>query len=163
MGALSEVKRDEIARILRALRRKKRNQKGEIVVTSDELLRDDDLADMHNLMPDFRDTKVKTAIAWLERAGFLQRNQNLTEVFQGKPQVKSLEEAENVCDRLNLGQQPPGLVRFAWDGVDASGQRADSGHYRVSARVSAAPILKAPQRYSKQRFKASRSASLATV
>ena len=94
MGALSEVKRKEIARILRALRRKKRNQYGEIVVTSDELLRDDDLAEMHRLNPDLRDTKVKASIAWLERAGFLQRNQNLTEVFQGKPLVESLEEAE---------------------------------------------------------------------
>ena len=40
---------------------------------------------------------------------------------------------------LGLGraasQQPPGMVRFSWDGVDSSGKRADSGQYQVSARV----------------------------
>jgi ATP-dependent DNA helicase RecQ len=46
MGSLSEVRRKEIARTLRALRRKKRNKAGEIVVTTDELIRDEDWADM---------------------------------------------------------------------------------------------------------------------
>ena len=102
MGALSEVKQKEIARILRALRCKKRNEKGEIVVTTDELVRDEDLADFHELKPEFRDTKVKAAVAWLERAGFLKRNHNLTDVFQGKPLVNSLEDAEKIMGRLNL-------------------------------------------------------------
>ena len=103
MGALSEVKQKEIARILRALRRKKRNRRGEIVVTSDELVRDEDLADLHELKPEFRDTKVKAAVSWLERAGFLKRNQNLTDVFQGKLLVDSLKDAESIMARLNLG------------------------------------------------------------
>ena len=81
-GAMSEVNKREIERILRALRRTKRNKLGEIVVTSDELLRDEDLADLHEERKETRDTKVKTAIAWLERAGFLSRNENMTEVFQ---------------------------------------------------------------------------------
>lgn len=130
MGALSEVNRNEIGRILRALRRKKRNQNGEIVVTSDELLRDDDLADLHSLRPEFRDTKVKTAIAWLERAGFLRRNQNLTEVFQGKPLVESLEEAEKVMDRLNLGLQTKNLwlniLHYIINSREDRGIRADT-------------------------------------
>jgi ATP-dependent DNA helicase RecQ len=130
MGALSEVNREEIARILRALRRKKRNQRGEIVVTSDELLRDDDLADMHSLKADFRDTKVKTAIAWLERAGFLQRNQNLTEVFQGKPLVESLEEAEKIMDRLHLGLPTKRLwlniLHYIINSAEGRGIRADT-------------------------------------
>ncbi len=51
---------------------------------------------------------------------------------------------------LNLGQQAPGLVRFSWDGINASGDRADSGLYQVSARVirgdnieSAATVIEA--------------------
>ena len=36
---------------------------------------------------------MKTAIAWLERAEFLERNENHTRVFQGKLLVKNLEEA----------------------------------------------------------------------
>jgi len=102
MGAFSEVRQKEIARILRAVRGKKKNRYGDIVVTSDELLRDEELADMKSLPPDMRDTKVKASIAWLERAGFLERNQNLTEIFQGKPLVESLEEAEDVMKRLDL-------------------------------------------------------------
>jgi len=109
MGSLSEVRQKEISRTLRALRRKKRNKYGEIVVTSDELIRDEDWADMKNLKREFRDTKIRASIAWLERAGFLQRNHNLTEVFQGKPLVDSLEEATSVMDRLNITPQTKNL------------------------------------------------------
>lgn len=105
MGALSEVRRKEIARTLRALRRKKRNSAGEIVVTTDELIRDEDWADMEGLKPEFRDTKIRASIAWLERAGFLQRNENLTEAFQGKLLVDSLDEATAIMDRLNIAPQ----------------------------------------------------------
>ena len=54
MGAMSEVRRKEISRTLRALRRKKKNKKGEIVVTTDELIRDEDWGDMKGLKPEFR-------------------------------------------------------------------------------------------------------------
>ncbi len=130
LGALSEVKQNEIARILRALRRKKRNQNGEIVVTSDELLRDEDLTDMHSLKPEFRDTKVRAAVAWLERAGFLQRNENMTDAFQGKPLVDSLEQAEKQIDRLNLSLHTKNLwlniLRFIINNENSRGIRADS-------------------------------------
>ena len=81
---MSEVRRKEISRTLRALRRKKKNKKGEIVVTTDELIREEDWADMKDLKPEFRDTRIRASIAWLERSGFLMRNHNLTEIFQGK-------------------------------------------------------------------------------
>jgi ATP-dependent DNA helicase RecQ len=130
MGALSEVKQKEIARILRALRRKKRNRQGEIVVTSDELVRDEDLADLHELKPEFRDTKVKAAVSWLERAGFLKRNHNLTDVFQGKLLVDSLENAERIIDRLNLGTHNRNLwlniLQILINTRKEQGMRADS-------------------------------------
>ena len=50
-------------------------------------------------------------------------------------QVDITNRSGELVQRLNLGQQPAGLVRFAWDGVDSSGQRADSGLYQVTARV----------------------------
>lgn len=109
MGSMSEVRRKEIARTLRALRRKKRNKYGEIVVTSDELIRDEDWPEMKSMEPQFRDTKIRTSIAWLERAGFLQRNQNLTEVFQGKPLVNSLKDAEALMEPLNISPQTKNL------------------------------------------------------
>ena len=48
------------------------------------------------------DTRLRTALAWLERAGLLERNQNLTQVFQGKPLVKNLDEARRKIAGLNL-------------------------------------------------------------
>ncbi|MEM8933809.1 MAG: UvrD-helicase domain-containing protein, partial [Acidobacteriota bacterium] len=39
-------------------------------------------------------TKVRSAVAWLERAGFVERAENRTRVFQGKLRVRDLAEAE---------------------------------------------------------------------
>jgi ATP-dependent DNA helicase RecQ len=127
---ISKVNRKEISRILRVLRRKKKNQYGEIVVTTDDLLRDDDLAGIKDLKPEFRESKIKTAIAWLEKAGYLERNQNLTDVFQGKPLVKSLEEAKEVIDRLNIDPYSKNLwlniLRFIFNSPEDKGIRADA-------------------------------------
>ncbi len=134
MGALSEVKRQEIARLLRALRRKKPNQQGEIVVTSDELLRDEDMADLRRSVTQVRDTKVRASIAWLERAGFLQRNQNLTEVFQGKPLVKSLEEARKVIDCLNLSPHTQNMwLRILHQLMNAADKQGCSADFLAEA------------------------------
>ncbi len=53
----------------------------------------------------------------------------------GNVQVDITNRSGELVQRLNLGQQPAGLVRFTWDGVDSSGRRADSGLYQVTARV----------------------------
>ncbi|MBT8067675.1 MAG: flagellar hook assembly protein FlgD [Gammaproteobacteria bacterium] len=53
----------------------------------------------------------------------------------GNVQVDITNRNGELVQQLNLGQQAPGMVRFAWDGVDSSGQRAESGEYRVTARV----------------------------
>ncbi|MCP4299199.1 MAG: flagellar hook assembly protein FlgD [Gammaproteobacteria bacterium] len=53
----------------------------------------------------------------------------------GNVQIDVTNGAGELVQRLNLGQQPPGLVRFTWDGNDSSGERADSGLYQVTARV----------------------------
>jgi len=50
-------------------------------------------------------------------------------------QIDITDETGALVQRLNLGQQPPGLVNFSWDGVDSDGNRAETGLYRVSARV----------------------------
>ena len=51
------------------------------------------------------DTRVKTAISWLERAGFLKRNENNTRVFQGTPLVHNMEEAREKIDSLDLSKR----------------------------------------------------------
>jgi len=57
------------------------------------------------------------------------------ETSAGNVQVDITNRSGELVQRLNLGQQPPGMVRFTWDGVDSSGKRADSGEYQVTARV----------------------------
>lgn len=53
----------------------------------------------------------------------------------GNVQIDITNRSGELVQRLNLGQQPPGITRFVWDGTDSSGQRADSGLYQVTARV----------------------------
>ena len=53
----------------------------------------------------------------------------------GNVQIEITNEAGELVQRLDLGQQPAGLTNFEWNGRDATGDRAASGHYQVSARV----------------------------
>lgn len=111
LGALSELSRKDIAAILRGLRRmdKSRRSEGEVVITTGELLRDE-LVDT-DIVADDRsaDTKVRSAISWLERAGFVERNENSTNVIQAQVLVPSLEEARERIAKLNLSAREAGL------------------------------------------------------
>jgi ATP-dependent DNA helicase RecQ len=108
LGSASQLSRKDIAQILRGLRRASRNRGEEIVITTGELLRDEELETSFDLGDRQADTKVKTAIAWLERSAFLQRNENHTRVFQGKLLVRSLGEAANRISQLNLAPSQQG-------------------------------------------------------
>ncbi|MHC1699230.1 MAG: RecQ family ATP-dependent DNA helicase [Geobacteraceae bacterium] len=110
LGAMSQLNQHDISQILRGLRRAKRSKDNEIVITAGELLRDDQVHTGFTSEDQMADTKVKTAIAWLERAGLVERNQNNTRVFQGQPLVKNLEEAEQKIAALNL----PNKQRKRW-------------------------------------------------
>ncbi|MFZ7111893.1 MAG: RecQ family ATP-dependent DNA helicase, partial [Desulfatiglandales bacterium] len=113
LGAYSQIDKDEIQRILKSLRRSKRNKDNEIVITTQELLRDEELADLYEKEDRSKETKVRTAVSWLERTDFLERNQNLTQVFQGKPLVKTIEAAEPIIQRLKL----PQTTQHLWRGI----------------------------------------------
>jgi ATP-dependent DNA helicase RecQ len=102
LGAMSQLSQHDISQILRGLRRAKRGKDNEIVITAGELLRDEQVHTGFTTEDQMADTKVKTAIAWLERAGLVERNQNNTRVFQGQPLVSNLEEAEAKISTLNL-------------------------------------------------------------
>ena len=102
MEAFSELSRRDIAQILRSLRKAARGDKEEIVITAGEILRDEDLQIDIDLQDRMADTKVRTAISWLERANFLQRDENVTSVFQARPLVKDLAEARARMAGLNL-------------------------------------------------------------
>lgn len=103
LGAFAEVHQRDIQQILRGIRRQEKKKPGrDIVITSGELLRSEEVDTSFDLEDSNADTKVKTAIAWLERSGFLERNANSTQVFQGKPLFATLEEAVEKLDRLQL-------------------------------------------------------------
>ncbi|MCB1128350.1 MAG: RecQ family ATP-dependent DNA helicase, partial [Verrucomicrobiae bacterium] len=109
LGAGSELSRRDIAQILRGLRKAARGGKDEVVLTTGEILRDEDVETDIALEDRSADTKVRTAISWLERAGFLQRDENVTQVFQARPLVRDLEEAASLMRPLNLSNREQAL------------------------------------------------------
>ncbi len=109
VGAWSELSRRDIAQILRGLRRAACGQKQEVVITTGEILRDEDVDTSIALEDRSADTKVRTAISWLERAGFLQRDENVTRVFQARPLVRDVTEAQEKMAPLNLSASEQAL------------------------------------------------------
>jgi ATP-dependent DNA helicase RecQ len=104
LAAASRVGRRDIVQILFGLRRLARRQRGgghgQVVVTSGELLAGEGVETGIDAADRGADTKVKTAVAWLERAGLLERNHNHTRVFQGRPRIASLAAAARRIDEI---------------------------------------------------------------
>jgi len=92
--ARSRLTHRDLAAVLRAARRRRsRVGRDVIVVTPRELLLEDEEAALDAGSPD-TETRVRTAIAWLERARFLQREENESRVFPASLRVGSLAEAD---------------------------------------------------------------------
>ncbi|WP_446830828.1 UvrD-helicase domain-containing protein [Candidatus Foliamicus sp.] len=95
MSAYSRLNRREIHGILKALRNldRKGRLKGEVVATPGEILREDeDSAFERDDATD--DTRVKTAVAWLEEARLLSREENYAQVFSSSLLVQSIDDAK---------------------------------------------------------------------
>jgi len=121
MGAFSELTLRDIMQILRGLRRAKKNKVGEVVITTGEILRNDDVDTSFDQSDKQADTKVRTAVSWLERAGFVERNHNNTGVFQGRPAVSNLKEAQEKISHLDL----PAVTKRRWLAVLTALMNAD--------------------------------------
>ena len=98
MSARSRLTRREIHGVLRALRnldrKMNRHQRseGEVVATAGEILSEDEDKDFkRDSATD--DTRTRTAVAWLEEAESLTREQNQVQVFPSSLRVRSYEEA----------------------------------------------------------------------
>ena len=102
MSARSRLTRREIHGILRALRNLDRKKRlgGEVVATAGEiLLEDDEKVFERDSATD--DTRVRTAISWLEEAVLLTREENEVRVFPSSLRVGSVEEA-----RVRIDSRP---------------------------------------------------------
>ncbi len=108
LGARSRLSRKDLAQILRSIRMAKKEGSEDVVLTAGEILRSEDVQ-AFDAGDSMAETKVRAAIAWLERANFLERNENHTRVFQGRVLVQNMKEAEDKIDRLKLSAR-----RKAW-------------------------------------------------
>ena len=102
MSARSRLTRQEIHGVLRALRNldRKKRLNGEVVATAGEILREDD-DDAFERDATTDDTRVRTAVSWLEEAVLLTREENRVQVFPSSLRVGSTSEAR---DRLARAQ-----------------------------------------------------------
>lgn len=103
MSARSRLTQREIQAILKSLRNLDRKKRlgGEVVATAGEILaEDEDAAFARDSATD--DTRVRTAIAWLEEAALLAREENQVQVFPSSLRVGSVEEAQRKLDKTSM-------------------------------------------------------------
>ncbi|SEP81452.1 ATP-dependent DNA helicase RecQ [Ectothiorhodospira magna] len=95
----------DIQQILKKLRHEAARRKGgHVVITAGEILQDEGVHTSFEADDRDAETKVVTAIAWLERRQFLRREENHTRVFPAKLRLTA-EEAENRLKRAQLPQR----------------------------------------------------------
>lgn len=104
MSSSSRLTQRDIAQILKGLRHAAKDN-GQVVLTTGDIIRLDQVEIDEDEFGQDRDTRVKTAVSWLERGGFLHRDENNTNVFQGKPLVRNMEEAEEEIGKLGLSRR----------------------------------------------------------
>ena len=106
MSARSRLTQREINAILRSLKRLEKRNKGQlekdtVVATVGELLLEDVDAQFHrDQLTD--DTRVRTALAWLEEAQLLRREENRVQVYPSSLLVPNMEEAEKTLASAKL-------------------------------------------------------------
>lgn len=93
MSMNSRLTLKDIQNLLHALRRRPADKEGNVVITVGELLATENLELDFNPADRDRDTRIKTAVAWLENAELLERNENRTQVFPASLRFKHIDEA----------------------------------------------------------------------
>src|SRR5690606_27897042 len=90
MSAASRLSRRDIQSVLRALRQlqRKKDRDQALVATSGEIL-DEDAEGKFKRDGATDDTRVRTAIAWLEEAKLVRREENAVQIFPSSLRVKS--------------------------------------------------------------------------
>ncbi|HBO7483619.1 TPA: RecQ family ATP-dependent DNA helicase, partial [Pseudomonas aeruginosa] len=105
MSERSKLSIRDIQQILRKLRNESNRRKGgKLVITAGEILLDDDVETSFSADERDAETKVVTAVAWLERGDYLKREENHTQIFPARLDV-SEEEAEKRLLKAELPQR----------------------------------------------------------
>ena len=105
MSARSRLTRREIHGVLRALRNldRKERLKGEVVATAGEILgEDEDKAFQRDSTTD--DSRVRTAVAWLEDAVLLTPEENRVQVFPSSLRVHSVKEVRAKLEGAHIAE-----------------------------------------------------------
>ena len=103
MSARSRLTRREIHGVLRALRNldRKKHLDGEVVATAGEILSEDE-EQVFERDAATDDTRVRTAVAWLEEAVLLSREENRVQVFPSSLRVSSVDEARAKLENATM-------------------------------------------------------------
>ncbi len=114
----SRLSQKDIQQILSKLRFEANKRKGgQLIITAGEILQDDMVHTSFEADDRDAETKVVTAIAWLERGRFLRREENHTKVFPARLCL-SLEDAEKRLEMAHLSarrlEEYGAILRFLY-------------------------------------------------
>lgn len=103
LSARSRLARHEISAILKAVHRldNRTRKSGEVVATPGEIVKEEKDQEFQR-DKDTDDTRVKTAVAWLEESKLLSREENRVQVFPASLLVRDLEHAKTILDRAEI-------------------------------------------------------------
>lgn len=99
---LSQHDIQQLLRGLRSLRNRVRSPDDRVVVTSGELLRQDSVDVGFDIEGRDAHTRVLTALAWLEKAGLVRRDENRTGVLSARPKTLDPEEFLRILAEQSL-------------------------------------------------------------
>lgn len=146
LSARSRLARHEIGAILKALRRLdvRTRDEGKIVATPGEIVREEkDFEFLRDSATD--DTRVKTAIAWLEEASLLRREENNVQVFPASLRVRDVDTAAAILDKADIsGTRRKQLLEIVRQIVNAPvGEGVSTDDLAGASGLSTAALRKA--------------------
>ncbi|OOY25814.1 helicase [Thioclava sediminum] len=103
LSARSRLARHEIGAILKAVRRLdvRSGKKGEVIATPGEIVHEEKDREFQRDSAT-EDTRVKTAVAWLEEATLLRREENRVQVFPASLLVRSVDQVRRILDAAEI-------------------------------------------------------------
>ena len=106
LTARSRLARHEISAILKAVHclDNRTRKSGEVVATPGEIVKEEQDREFQR-DKDTDDTRVKTAVAWLEESKLLRREENRVQVFPASLLVRDVEQAKTIIDRPDITQE----------------------------------------------------------